>query len=74
MSDRIRVRVGAGAEVAEAVAMHRGWIAEEVLAVGLEVGALAPTEAAAPDGTWAASQAADVDGQTVQLALIKDGL
>ncbi|MBU6365331.1 MAG: isoleucine--tRNA ligase [Gemmatimonadetes bacterium] len=74
VSDRVRVRVGAGHEVAEAVAAFRGWIAEEVLAVGLEVGELPPTEATAPDGTWTASQVAEVDGQPVHLALTKDGL
>jgi isoleucyl-tRNA synthetase len=74
VSDRIRVRVEAEAEVAEAVAAHRGWIADEVLAVGLDVGVLAPMAVAAPDGTWTASQVADVDGQAVHLALSKDGV
>ena len=89
VSDRIRVRLGAAAEVTAALRAHRGWIADEVLASALEVveeavapeaapgaeqeGAPAPMGAAAQVGTGTAAQVADVDGRPVHLALTKDG-
>jgi isoleucyl-tRNA synthetase len=89
VSDRIRVRLGAAAEVTAALLVHQGWIADEVLATTLQVveeavaleaahgaeqeGAPTPTGAAAQVGTGTASQVADVDGRPVRLALTKDG-
>jgi isoleucyl-tRNA synthetase len=89
VSDRIRVRLGAAAEVTAALLVHQGWIADEVLATTLQVveeavaletapgaeqeGAPTPMGAAAQVGTGTASQVADVDGRPVRLALTKDG-
>ena len=75
VSDRIAVAVAGDEELEGAVATHRGWIADEVLAVRLLLG----TEAGSPfhaDGngsTWTATQVVDVDGRSIRLALTKEG-
>ncbi|HET6379467.1 MAG TPA: isoleucine--tRNA ligase [candidate division Zixibacteria bacterium] len=63
ISDRIAVAVGGDAAAVEQLSGHRGWLAEEVLAVDLR---LAPD--AALDGADATEET-DVDGRRVRLAV-----
>jgi len=68
VSDRIRLWVGGDDEVLEAVREHRDWIAGEVLAREVALGA-ATTE---HDGGNDAAQTLDLDGLAVRVALTKD--
>ena len=76
VSDRIVMAVAGDAELNEAVAVHRDRIADEVLAVGMFVGEAAgtPFGNTAAGHTWTATQAMDVEGRTVHLALRKEGM
>ncbi len=76
VSDRIVVAIAGDDELERAVIAHRDRIADEVLAVrvllGEETGS--PFSTSGDGSTWTATQATDVDGQTLRLALTKDGL
>jgi isoleucyl-tRNA synthetase len=65
VSDRIELAVDATGEVADAVASHRDWIAEEVLAVRLELGAAG----------WAGAQEVEgsIEGSSLRVALRRHG-
>jgi isoleucyl-tRNA synthetase len=65
VSDRIRLSVTGDAEVLEAVAAHRDWIADEVLARAIGIGD-------ALQGNTLARQTADLDGIRADLALTRD--
>jgi isoleucyl-tRNA synthetase len=75
VSDRIAVAVAGEEELEAAVAAHRVRIAEEVLAVRVLLGGEAgsPFAAGGIAGPWTASQAGDVDGRPIRLALTKEG-
>ena len=76
VSDRIAVAVAGDATVDDAVAMHEGWIADEVLAVRFLIGAVggSPFGDSVGGSTWTATQTADVDGRPVRIALSKEGM
>jgi isoleucyl-tRNA synthetase len=65
VSDRIRLAVTADAEVEEAVSAFRKWIADEVLAVDVEVGGKSPSNYA--------THAFDLEGQGVTVAMERAG-
>jgi isoleucyl-tRNA synthetase len=65
VSDRIRLSVSADVPVLEAVAEHRVWIAEEVLATEIVIGGEL-------HGNTLARQSVDIDGIRADLALTKD--
>ncbi|HEV7993352.1 MAG TPA: isoleucine--tRNA ligase [Gemmatimonadaceae bacterium] len=65
VSDRIRLAIGGDAEVLEAAATHREWIASEVLATDVVIGGLV-------GNTMLARQRVDLDGIQADLALTKD--
>ena len=65
VSDRIRLYISGDAPVLEAAETHRDWIADEVLATELSVGA-------APQEHMLARQAVDLDGIRAELALTRD--
>ncbi len=65
VSDRIRLFISGDTPVVEAAETHRGWIAEEVLATELAVGAT-------PQEHMMARQALDLDGIHADLALTRD--
>jgi isoleucyl-tRNA synthetase len=65
VSDRITLFIGGGAEIQEAVKAFQKWIAEEVLAVRVNVGEQI-------EGTHA-THAFDLDGQSVEVALERVG-
>jgi isoleucyl-tRNA synthetase len=77
VSDRIRLSIVGDADVTEAVEEHRAWIAEEVLATELVVGAGRQGER---QGEWNTAQlkgklarrSVDLDGIHADLALTKD--
>jgi isoleucyl-tRNA synthetase len=75
VSDRIAVAVAGDDELEGAVAVHRQRIAEEVLAERLLLGqdAGSPFADNGDAATWTVSQAADVDGRAIRLALTKEG-
>ena len=74
VSDRIVLAVSGDAELEGAVSAHRHRIAEEVLAarllLGEEVGS--PFAGNGDGAMWSATQAGDVDGRTLRLALTKE--
>ena len=74
VSDRIVLAVSGDEEVEGAVAAHRSRIADEVLAVRLllgdEVGS--PFSGNGDGAMWTATQAGDVDGRSLRLALTKE--
>ena len=74
VSDRILLAVAGDPDVEGAVAAHRSRIAEEVLAVRLllgdEVGS--PFSGSGDGAVWTATQAGDVDGRPLRLALTKE--
>jgi isoleucyl-tRNA synthetase len=65
VSDRIRLRVDGDAELLEALAEHREWVAGEVLARELTLGATG-------DEADNAGHAADLDGIAARVALTRD--
>jgi isoleucyl-tRNA synthetase len=65
VSDRIRLFISGDAPVVEAAGTHRSWIADEVLATELAVGAT-------PQNDMLARQALDLDGIHADLALTRD--
>ncbi|HEX9127904.1 MAG TPA: isoleucine--tRNA ligase [Gemmatimonadaceae bacterium] len=65
VSDRITLLVGGGAEIQEAVKAFQKWIADEVLALKVNVGEKI-------DGTHA-THTFDLDGQSVEVALERAG-
>ncbi|HET9684746.1 MAG TPA: DUF5915 domain-containing protein, partial [Gemmatimonadaceae bacterium] len=65
VSDRIRLFISGDVPVLEAAETHRDWIADEVLATELTVGA-------APQEHMLARQAVDLDGIRADLALTRD--
>jgi isoleucyl-tRNA synthetase len=67
VSDRIRLSIVGDADVTEAVELHRAWIAEEVLATELVVGAELQGS-----GNSLARQSVDLDGIHGVLALTRD--
>jgi isoleucyl-tRNA synthetase len=67
VSDRIRLIIGGDVEVVEAATTHRDWIASEVLATDVVLGAAPERE-----GTMPARQRVDLDGIHADLALTKD--
>ena len=69
VSDRIRVALSGPAEVEGAARAHAGYIAGEVLATALRVGA-----GAGPDDALASALArtVDLDGSAVHVSLSKD--
>ncbi len=75
VSDRIAVAVAGDEELEGAVAAHRQHIADEVLAGRLLLGADAgsPFAANGNGDSWTATQAGDVDGRALRLALTKEG-
>lgn len=75
VSDRIVVAVAGDEELEGAVAAHRQHIADEVLAGRLLLGAEAgsPLAGHGDGGSWTATQAGDVDGRALRLALTKEG-
>ncbi|MFN5583579.1 isoleucine--tRNA ligase [Gemmatimonas sp.] len=75
VSDRIALAVAGDEELESAVAAHRSRIAEEVLAVRLLLGNEVGSPFSGPgDGAmWTATQAGDVDGRALRLALTKEG-
>jgi isoleucyl-tRNA synthetase len=75
VSDRITVAVAGDEELEGAVAAHRQHIAEEVLAVRLLLGGEAgsPFAGNGTGDSWTATQAGDVDGRALRLALTKEG-
>jgi isoleucyl-tRNA synthetase len=66
VSDRIRLAIGGDAAAVEAAATHRAWIASEVLANDVVLGAQEG------EGNMLARQRVDLDGIRVDLALTKD--
>jgi isoleucyl-tRNA synthetase len=74
VSDRILLAVAGDPEVEGAVAAHRSRIAEEVLAVRLLLGdEVGSTFSNSGEGAvWTATQAGDVDGRPLRLALTKE--
>jgi isoleucyl-tRNA synthetase len=75
VSDRIVLSVTGDAELEGAVAVHRSRIAEEVLAVRLLLGEDNDSSlpASGNGAMWTATQAGDVDGRPIRLALTKEG-
>jgi isoleucyl-tRNA synthetase len=69
VSDRIRLVIGGDAEVVEAAATHREWIASEVLATDVVLDGAAEEQG---KGTTLARQRVDLDGIRADLALTKD--
>ncbi len=67
VSDRIRLGVGASAEVQDALRGHSAWMAGEVLAVDLVLADAVPTTTA-----WQAEADVELDGPTARIALTKD--
>lgn len=65
VSDRIRLVVGADAEVQEAVAAFKKWIADEVLALDVRVGGQIDSKYA--------TQTFDLEGQSVTVAIERAG-
>ena len=65
MSDRITLSVGAGTEIEDAVKAFEKWIAAEVLATRVDVGAKI-------EGIHA-THAFDLDGQNAEVALERVG-
>jgi isoleucyl-tRNA synthetase len=74
VSDRITLAVAGDEELEGAVAAHRRRIADEVLAVRLLLGREVGSPFSGPgDGAmWTATQAGDVDGRPLQLALTRE--
>jgi isoleucyl-tRNA synthetase len=68
VSDRIALRVWGSEEVEEAARAHRAWIAEEVLALDVRVGAAER----AGEGSYHATQAVDLDGHAATVALTRE--
>ncbi|MBY0492559.1 MAG: isoleucine--tRNA ligase [Gemmatimonadaceae bacterium] len=75
VSDRIVVAVAGDEELEGAVAAHRQHIASEVLAERLLLGGEAGASFAGTgdSGPWTVTQAGDVDGRALRLALTKEG-
>ena len=67
VSDRIHLAIGGDAEAVAAAAMHREWIASEVLATDVVLGG-----PSAGEGTTLARQRVDLDGIHAELALTKE--
>ena len=65
VSDRIRLAIGGDPDVVEAAAMHREWIAGEVLATEIVLGGDV-------EGNTLARQRLDLDGIRADLALTRD--
>jgi isoleucyl-tRNA synthetase len=65
VSDRIRLGLYGDSEVQEAVNRHGKWIADEVLALQLETGGI--------DDEKNATQALDLEGRTVKVAIERVG-
>jgi hypothetical protein len=65
VSDRIHLYVSGDALVLDAAGVHRGWIAEEVLATELTIGGESQHH-------MLARQTADLDGIRAGLALTRD--
>jgi isoleucyl-tRNA synthetase len=66
VSDRIRLLIGGDVTAVEAAGTHRAWIASEVLATDVVLGAQEG------EGNMLARQRVDLDGIRVDLALTKD--
>jgi len=67
VSDRIRLAVGAPAEVQEALGVHVAWMAAEVLATEIILADAFPTGI-----YWTAQAEVDLDGPAARIALTKD--
>jgi isoleucyl-tRNA synthetase len=65
VSDRIRLAIGGDPDVVDAAAVHRAWIAAEVLATEIVLGGDV-------EGNTLARQRLDLDGIRVDLALTRD--
>jgi hypothetical protein len=65
VSDRIRLAVRGSDELEAAVRAHSKWIANEVLAVGIEVGVGIEK--------FHAAQSVDIDGQPASIAIERAG-
>jgi isoleucyl-tRNA synthetase len=73
VSDRIVAAVAGDEELEGAVAAHRQHIATEVLAARLLLGEEAAVAFTGDAGSWTVTQAGDVDGRALRLALTKEG-
>jgi isoleucyl-tRNA synthetase len=67
VSDRIELSIGGDVAVVEAAEAHREWIADEVLATHVAIGAERPRSTHMPE-----RQQVDIDGVHAELALTRD--